>query len=236
MAELTIPEDKLSAVSGIALVFYHLLDGRYMAGHWGSGFHWYLCWESDAARFDGVYIAPTWSWASINGPVRFCKELSRELSKLISFNATPATSDPFGRLQPGAFIRLRGPISTLEGLTRSHDVYDVRFSLDAKNGGLVRSLMQYGSDILAVAAQTSFSNATQRMLFVACDVSNFLTTGPVTSPAVGLLLEKIPDSTDDEFYRIGRFEMGLRCNDRAIEHKVMEDFVASIPEREVMIF
>ncbi|KIW63408.1 hypothetical protein PV04_10253 [Phialophora macrospora] len=51
---------------------------RYFAGIWRYNFAWQLAWYADGTK-NGVttparpqlYRAPTWSWASVNGPVRF---------------------------------------------------------------------------------------------------------------------------------------------------------------------
>lgn len=72
--ELSHQSDKLVALSGLA----QLASGRaggthtYLAGLWASGFPRQLLWrrrrDAHLCRID-TYVAPTWSWASLHGPV-----------------------------------------------------------------------------------------------------------------------------------------------------------------------
>lgn len=74
-AELTVETDKLIAISALAWCWQHLVGGniQYLAGMWRKNFATQLLWRS----FGGVYAsiqqeewrAPSWSWASINGPI-----------------------------------------------------------------------------------------------------------------------------------------------------------------------
>lgn len=87
--ELTYPEDKLAAVAGLArYVRDKGLKSRYLAGHWVD--KWFvesLTWyranrdvESPGTEVLGdkksSYIAPSWSWASIIGRVKFTYTLT----------------------------------------------------------------------------------------------------------------------------------------------------------------
>ena len=51
-----------------------------------------------------VWRAPTWSWASIVGPVSYdvpYNEGTKFLATVVDINTTPAGSDPFGQLESG---------------------------------------------------------------------------------------------------------------------------------------
>ncbi|KAF3009181.1 hypothetical protein E8E14_005316 [Neopestalotiopsis sp. 37M] len=72
---LTVTGDKLPALAGVARIYgeQHRL-GSYIAGLWEDQFFKHLLWQSD--HRNGIrhvrvhpYRAPTWSWASIDGPV-----------------------------------------------------------------------------------------------------------------------------------------------------------------------
>ncbi|KAI9154857.1 hypothetical protein HJFPF1_07416 [Paramyrothecium foliicola] len=82
--KLTFSKDKLMAISGIAAGFLPFL-GDYCFGLWKSHLPLGLLWALDATesvkgilgtqtgsgRRNGPYRAPSWSWASVDGPVLF---------------------------------------------------------------------------------------------------------------------------------------------------------------------
>ncbi|KAK1992423.1 heterokaryon incompatibility protein [Colletotrichum falcatum] len=120
---LTVPADRLVALSGVARVAQAALRTRYVAGHWWDpDFLCSLCWapvrtEETERAFSEAYVAPSWSWASHNGPVtmwipyagseepitpRFLgKTAAREVS------VVPATRDAAGAVSGGS-ITVRG--------------------------------------------------------------------------------------------------------------------------------
>lgn len=88
---LTQASDKLPALAGLAAAVkeYKIPECRYLAGMWEDDFATSLAWVSlPASRFDHgyippnkrylEYIAPTWSWAAISGPVSY--EILRPVS------------------------------------------------------------------------------------------------------------------------------------------------------------
>ncbi|RDL38648.1 uncharacterized protein BP5553_02988 [Venustampulla echinocandica] len=71
---LTKTSDKLNAIAGLAeLIKLKTEDSSYIAGIWKSDLEAQLCWYTDKPflKRPERYRAPTWSWASIDGPVRF---------------------------------------------------------------------------------------------------------------------------------------------------------------------
>ncbi|KAN0089660.1 HET domain containing protein [Hyaloscypha variabilis] len=73
---LSNPNDRLPALSGLARVFrFKELLGEYVAGLWTEHLDRMLCWSYPSHCVPGNrpagYIAPTWSWASIQGGVYF---------------------------------------------------------------------------------------------------------------------------------------------------------------------
>ncbi|KAH7389170.1 heterokaryon incompatibility protein-domain-containing protein [Cadophora sp. MPI-SDFR-AT-0126] len=69
--ELTDSKDKLVAISGLAQAVQSDLLGSYVAGLWRNGIEsqlpWYM-YGGHKHRPDD-YRAPTWSWASVDGPI-----------------------------------------------------------------------------------------------------------------------------------------------------------------------
>jgi hypothetical protein len=87
---LSHPKDKLLALSGLAKQFQQRSKDEYVAGHWKSNLPVSLNWfrlldsslsdESGEAleksyneqeRHGSIYLAPSWSWASVNGQIEF---------------------------------------------------------------------------------------------------------------------------------------------------------------------
>lgn len=79
MRTATFRYDTLPAISAVAEYFSHILGGEYLAGLWESYLPQCLMWFarlSDDYDFSqsgktNQYIAPSWSWASLNGPTWF---------------------------------------------------------------------------------------------------------------------------------------------------------------------
>lgn len=73
---LTMPDDKLPAISGLAGMFQILHDGEYLAGIWKHELHSGLLWKR-SFRQDGPlvlsesYLAPSWSRASLDGEIQW---------------------------------------------------------------------------------------------------------------------------------------------------------------------
>lgn len=69
---LTRPEDNFPAISGVAERMARLLNDEYVTGFFRKSLPLALMWEARdvaATRPEGAYRAPTWSWASMDGPI-----------------------------------------------------------------------------------------------------------------------------------------------------------------------
>lgn len=114
---LSHPEDRLLAISALARHFQarrELTPKDYVAGHWVPDLWFTLHWRvADArGRQDTVYLAPSWSWASVGchveGPTL---ELPlNEFAEILSVSVVSENKDPFGKIKSGS-IRLRCHIS-----------------------------------------------------------------------------------------------------------------------------
>lgn len=69
--DLTYLSDKLLAIAGIAKLFQKNTNDKYFAGLWGSMILDMIDWRVNApeSRQSSEYRAPSWSWASIDGPI-----------------------------------------------------------------------------------------------------------------------------------------------------------------------
>jgi hypothetical protein len=79
MRTATFRSDTLPAVSAVAEYFSHVLGDEYLAGLWKAYLPQCLMWfahrsdDYDFSQFrkTNQYIAPSWSWASLNDPIWF---------------------------------------------------------------------------------------------------------------------------------------------------------------------
>ncbi len=103
---LTFAKDKLTALSGLAGVFQSILDSSYLAGLWVNNMIAGLSWFGENTQSYSDYVAPSYSWASVEGKVEF-----RTLNEVQCFLEAAETSlsgqDPFGRVCAGS-IKIRG--------------------------------------------------------------------------------------------------------------------------------
>ena len=91
---LTKEADKLVAIAGLAQVFQttlHYQASDYCAGLWRAFLLEGLLWSlvSPGRRYD-TYVAPSWSWASVRGPVAWDKSFSVSASESNDTNVSPA--------------------------------------------------------------------------------------------------------------------------------------------------
>lgn len=116
--KLTQQFDKLIALGGIAALFNHHANDQYIAGLWRSHLVRDLTWDI-FRTFRGrrmqnhEYRAPSWSWASVEGPVNFARwcrfETDRQdLAELVDVTVDLVDPEnPFGAVKDGYLI-LRG--------------------------------------------------------------------------------------------------------------------------------
>ncbi|SPJ92121.1 uncharacterized protein FTOL_13665 [Fusarium torulosum] len=114
--ELTYITDKLPALSGVASRVQEVTQSRYIAGMWEDNLAYNLCWAivdspQGIAALPAEYVAPSWSWASVQGGVEAMIE--RTIQKfepditIIEANCHVPGLNPFGRVNSGHLI-LRG--------------------------------------------------------------------------------------------------------------------------------
>ncbi len=69
---LTVAPDKLVAFSGLAKAYGSGWEAQYLAGIWSRHLPAALLWQvDDGAALRPVYLAPSWSWASLIGAISY---------------------------------------------------------------------------------------------------------------------------------------------------------------------
>jgi hypothetical protein len=115
-SNLTKPtEDKFLAISGVARKIGPPED--YVAGLWKPILTHQLRWQTgDNCTRQAEWRAPSWSWASIDGPVYAetrgepnTEATMRILFDILDLDVMPATFDPFGPVLHGA-LRLKASL------------------------------------------------------------------------------------------------------------------------------
>ncbi|RMX85984.1 hypothetical protein D0869_03412 [Hortaea werneckii] len=106
-ADLTYARDKLPALSGIARHVHSQKGGQYLAGLWrDERIEAQLCWRVDEPRLrPTMWRAPSWSWASVDGPVSYAPTQSGicedEYAHVVDARVTPLAGDVFSELTGG---------------------------------------------------------------------------------------------------------------------------------------
>ncbi|KIV79276.1 hypothetical protein PV11_06844 [Exophiala sideris] len=110
---ITKDQDRLSALSGLAHRFQSDGLGHYLAGLWSKFAISMMLWEVRQGRPATEYVAPSWSWATVQGRLKRNDSIepnSRFRAKLLDSGCTRATDDPYGAIIPGSgFVKLSSP-------------------------------------------------------------------------------------------------------------------------------
>lgn len=135
---LTYQTDKLIAISAIAREYGNsglTMQKRYLAGMWDIGLPFQMAWinvegkttpKRKAAGEEG-YMAPSWSWASIEGPVQprfmFPKPGLIALADILAAEVVLQTEFKYGPVKAG-WIRVRGRLNHVKAIgSRGRSLY-----------------------------------------------------------------------------------------------------------------
>ncbi|KAL2061615.1 hypothetical protein VTL71DRAFT_6992 [Oculimacula yallundae] len=197
---LTKAQDKLIAISAVAKEFHSLNQDMYLAGMWQKELETELLWNvegfSERTASPGVFVAPSWSWASVTGKILFLNpELKSPLHnsfmiQILECKTVPMTIDPTGQVS-GGYLKSRGWLRSLKGLW----LKDPNRSLNA--------ICELDHTLLALA------NLDENMLYREEEIF----TLPVMEAdcrwhkgtmVVGILLQRTGE--DNQYRRVGVFE------------------------------
>ncbi|KAM0426544.1 hypothetical protein ACHAPT_008236 [Fusarium lateritium] len=117
--KLTFSTDKLPAFSGLAQRLQPLIGYDYLAGLWTGDIRQGLLWGAydtgESLEYVKPYRAPSWSWASRNGPVYFRRQVNDKASDPDDVEILEAQTEPKDKRAPFAEVT-RGHL-LLRGLT-----------------------------------------------------------------------------------------------------------------------
>jgi hypothetical protein len=118
---LSLPKDKLPAISGLAkwLSRNCSIEERYLAGLWRSQFPECLLWHTNLvfpadeaqARKAIPYRAPSWTWASLDSKyIEWFPSTSQEkVAKALDCDLSYKSTDPFGEVTDG-YLDIEAPM------------------------------------------------------------------------------------------------------------------------------
>lgn len=119
------PQDRLNALSGVALNFADRLGDTYLAGIWKKDFARGLCWYLDQQPQQAVQIqrlGPTWSWSSLSHPTLHVfhsfppNNDSIKVHLVSSSTVLAAHSSRYGQVKAGTLV-LRGVLHKFDNLS-----------------------------------------------------------------------------------------------------------------------
>ncbi|KAF2133381.1 HET-domain-containing protein [Dothidotthia symphoricarpi CBS 119687] len=108
---LTFSNDIFPALQGLAKKFQPTM-GDYLAGHWRTTLAQSLAWVVDYGKPNCKrpceWRAPTWSWASVQGKVKWLGSSGKTATAtILSAKTVPSGTDPTGQLSSGS-LTIRG--------------------------------------------------------------------------------------------------------------------------------
>ena len=117
--EISYSEDKLPAISAVAVEFARLSKDQYLAGSWRTNLPRDLLWStpSPITHRPGTWRAPTWSWASIDDAILYEKLPPKDAMLLMEIERAEAiprsATVPFGEVERG-FLEITAPCLSLK--------------------------------------------------------------------------------------------------------------------------
>jgi hypothetical protein len=202
--QLTFESDKLPALSGLARDFQALYVGsRYYAGLWSQFLPGMLLWGTPdvEARRHSSYVAPTWSWASLNlSDIERVHHLHRDYNA-VSHEHDPTVAmasttlkyeDPYGAITDGFIVLSNASVVQATLVAPEYGVKDRYIEKDS---------VEYGNCILDVVEDARVGEEVFLLR-----IADRLGLDSADGRSSGLLLRRVP-GRDDWFQRTGLIKL-----------------------------
>ncbi|RDW64713.1 hypothetical protein BP6252_10364 [Coleophoma cylindrospora] len=135
---ITVADDRLPAISGVAAVLQRSWKDRYVVGMWESTLAMHLAWRSTDGSLarPPQYRAPSWSWAAVDAPVKFMEVESSHV-EILSCEVEPQSPlAPLGSAKSGQLHVRAKLIATADmPLSLQHE-YEWKLLFDTKSDSL----------------------------------------------------------------------------------------------------
>jgi len=209
---LTKPSDKLVALSGFAQLYQSATGDDYLAGLWRSQIPSGLNWQviKPKERLNSDYLAPSWSWAAIDGAVGFLQQPAFHTLQVLNIQTTRSKFNPTGQVH-GGFLDIEAVLipaickkkNKPWGLEIQNDDYLANLYEDTLGDGL-----KDGNVIYCLSFGCVFRHYTS-------------TTLPDYPELQGILLKSVPGNSG-HYARVGCFD--------AIDENVFHKFGVCIDQ------
>ncbi|KAI1027258.1 hypothetical protein LB504_008092 [Fusarium proliferatum] len=204
---LSVPSDKLPAISGLASIFAERLGDQYLAGLWRSDLVVGLCWQGlkHGRRRVREYRAPSWSWASVDGHISLGFPLAYNiLATIMDAEVTLKGANPYGEVLEGK-IEIFAPMERLCPV-RGESKQPAEFELRTENAQTVRTMccfdsIEFSEDLFKEAG--GIPENVQGREFFALLLIELAGIRDENLPFLGLVVEKIQGK--EEYQRVGNF-------------------------------
>jgi Heterokaryon incompatibility protein (HET) len=124
---MSFEQDKLVAISGLAILFAQQVHGEYFAGLWKPTLLADLLWEASTCKYPRrrslTYRSPSWSWASMECPVNYIiGRVTSHRVKVVDVNVqTIIGSSKWSKVTEGC-LRLQGKLFPNLGAVFNRDL------------------------------------------------------------------------------------------------------------------
>ncbi|CVL08514.1 related to tol protein [Fusarium mangiferae] len=210
---LSVPADKLPAISGLASIFAERLGDQYLAGLWRSDLVVGLCWQGlkHGRRRVREYRAPSWSWASVDGHISLGFPLAYNiLATIMDAEVRLKGANPYGEVLEGK-IEIFAPMERLCPV-RGESKQPAEFELRTENARTVRTMCCFDSiefsEVLFKEAGGIPENVQGREFF-ALLLIELAGIRDENLPFLGLVVERIQGK--EEYQRVGNFRTSRKA-------------------------
>ncbi|KAJ3543418.1 hypothetical protein NM208_g3584 [Fusarium decemcellulare] len=218
--------DRLPAISGVAAALSTPTGMEYIAGTWKDMLGTMICWhvyKPGTSRHE-TYYAPTWSWASVIGPVETRLTIATNQlpqTKVIDVQYTLATPNPYGRVS-SAKLTMKG-IMVDVSVTLPDPMPDDKtpFRMQFLDESLTETQMELSMDLLAYPDILTASGDTPELPLGDTIHILLLATklyGKGFDSMLGILLTEVPSNQSNNgemvYRKVGTGEIKLRNSDR----------------------
>ncbi|KIW13281.1 hypothetical protein PV08_08469 [Exophiala spinifera] len=166
---LTRPSDRLPALSAIASELKEILKDDYLCGLWRQGLTQGITWVAGSFGTDGpqpgvlpqVYRAPSWSWASTEGPVdgdRAFNSSVHYLFRITEARCTPMAGSILGPVTDGS-LTIEGDVIRAElkvpAVCHGDDEHKVEYRISTPDGKPLSSSFYPDTPLVGMETETA---------------------------------------------------------------------------------
>jgi hypothetical protein len=231
---LTYATDRLVAISGVARWLQAQNKDDYLAGMWRKDLESQLCWRADYHSLSRpkVYLAPSWSWASILGHVFFTQHEDKKTKLVRVLSAHTILEDKdykFGKVTSGVLrLSVESLICVIERTTglpgESGDIYTPSGDVILRHSSVIWDCREDPRNNLYFLPLTEESHGDDELSDIYGEDS-----GGCEEPMVyrldGLVLEATDTPKRAEYRRVGYLEFTLANEFRGKDDKSLYEEV-----------